>query len=163
MAQLVAKSDSVKTFVCASAVGFYGHTRPEKVDEQASVGEGQLAGVVKKWEEATEAAKQAGKRVVNVRCGLVIAGRSPLVDLLQLNVRVGGGKLGSGRQHFAWVAIDDVVDIYVRAALDEKLRTGECGRPRHGDECAVHTTVSEGWWRCSVDSGSGSCAEVVAR
>ena len=121
LAQLVAQTDSVKTFVCASAVGFYGHTRPEEVDEQASVGDGQLAGVVKKWEEATTAAKQAGKRVVNVRCGLVIAGGSPLVDLLQLNVRVGGGKLGSGRQHFAWVTIDDVVDIYVRAALDDQL------------------------------------------
>ncbi|WP_426705848.1 TIGR01777 family oxidoreductase [Corynebacterium auriscanis] len=122
LAQLVAETDSIITFVCASAVGFYGHTRPNEVDELAGVGEGRLAGVVKKWEEATHVATAAGKRVVNVRSGLVIAGGSPLVDLLQLNVRIGGGKLGSGRQHFAWIAIDDAVDIYIRAALDEKLR-----------------------------------------
>lgn len=121
LAQLVAQTDSVKTFVCASAVGFYGHTRPEQVDERAEVGGGQLAGVVQKWEQATQVAKEAGKRVVNVRCGLVIAGGSPLVNLLQLNVRLGGGKLGTGKQHFAWVAIDDVVDVYVRAALDDQL------------------------------------------
>lgn len=121
LAELVARTNSVTTFVCASAVGFYGHSQSTPVDESAEAGEGILAGVVKRWEEATQPAKDAGNRVVNVRSGLVIAGGSPMLDLLSVSVKTGGGHLGDGKQHFAWIALDDIVDIYFRAAIDPAM------------------------------------------
>lgn len=111
----------VGTFVCASAVGFYGYDRPSPADESAGQGSGELAEIVAEWESACQPAREAGMRVVNVRSGLVIAGGSPMLDALTASVRLGGGHLGSGEQHFAWVALDDVVDVYARAIVDASL------------------------------------------
>ncbi|WP_459610592.1 TIGR01777 family oxidoreductase [Corynebacterium urogenitale] len=111
----------VQTFVCASAVGFYGNDRSELADETAAQGTGELAQIVAEWEAACQPARDAGLRVVNVRSGLVLAGGSPMLDLLTASVRVGGGKLGTGQQHFAWVSLDDVVDIYYRSIFDATL------------------------------------------
>ena len=121
MAELVARTDSVSTFVCASAVGFYGHSQSTPATEEHGQGEGILGSVVAQWEKATAPAEQAGKRVVRVRSGLVLAGGSPMLDLLTANVRAGGGRLGDGTQHMAWIALDDVVDIYHRAAMDPQV------------------------------------------
>lgn len=111
----------VKTFVCASAVGFYGHECSTPTDETGTKGAGVLADIVAEWEAACQPARDAGLRVVNVRSGLVLGGGSPMLDLLTANVRVGGGKLGDGSQHFAWVGLDDVVDIYARSIFDATL------------------------------------------
>lgn len=121
LARLVAETPSVETMVCASAVGFYGNDRATLADESAEQGGGVLAEIVAGWEQATEPVRAAGKRVVNVRSGLVLGGGSQMLDLLLTSVRMGGGHLGDGSQHFAWVALDDVVDVYHRAAIDPNL------------------------------------------
>lgn len=108
----------VKTFVCASAVGFYGYARGCVADETAPQGDGELASIVADWEAASQ---HPDMRVVNVRSGLVLAGGSPMLDLLTASVRVGGGALGGGDQHFAWVGLDDVVDVYFRSIFDANL------------------------------------------
>lgn len=121
LAALAARTPDVDTFVCASAVGFYGTSRPERVAEDAPVGDGVLSGIVRDWEDATEPASSGGLRVALVRSGLVLAGGSPMLSLLRAGVLLGGRKLGSGKQHFAWIAIDDVVDIYHRALVDPRV------------------------------------------
>jgi len=121
LARLVADTPSMKAMVCASAVGFYGNDRATLATESAEKGGGVLAEIVAEWERATEPARAAGKRVVNVRSGLVLGGGSQMLDLLLTSVRLGGGHLGTGTQHFAWVALDDVVDVYHRAAIDPDL------------------------------------------
>ena len=117
----VAASCGVKTFVCASAVGFYGASRPEPVEEDADRGEGFLADVVADWENDCAVAADAGVRVVNIRTGLVLGGGAPLLTLLAASSRVGGGRLGSGEQHFPWIGVDDLADIYHRAVVDPSL------------------------------------------
>jgi uncharacterized protein (TIGR01777 family) len=120
LAELAAAS-GVGTFVCASAVGFYGARRPEPVGEGAPRGDGFLADVVSDWEADCEPAHRAGLRVVNIRTGLVLAGGSPLLTLLAASSRAGGGRLGRGTQHFPWIGVDDLTDIYHRAAVDPAL------------------------------------------
>jgi uncharacterized protein (TIGR01777 family) len=120
LADLAAIS-GVTTFVSASAVGFYGARRPEPVGEDAPRGDGFLADVVSDWEADCDPARQAGLRVVNIRTGLVLAGGSPLLTLLAASSRAGGGRLGAGTQHFPWIGIDDLTDIYHRAAVDPTL------------------------------------------
>jgi NAD dependent epimerase/dehydratase family enzyme len=58
---------------------------------------------------------------VTIRTGLVLAGGSPLLTLLAASSRAGGGRLGAGTQHFPWIGIDDLTDIYHRAAVDPAL------------------------------------------
>ena len=120
LAELAATS-GVTTFVSASAVGFYGARRPEPVGEDAPRGDGFLADVVRDWEADCDPARRAGLRVVNIRTGLVLAGGSPLLTLLAASSRAGGGRLGAGTQHFPWIGIDDLTDIYHRAAVDPTL------------------------------------------
>lgn len=117
----VAASAGVKVFVCASAVGFYGAERPEPVGEDAARGDGVLADIVADWEADCVVAADAGLRVVNVRTGLVLGGGAPLLTLLGASSRAGGGRLGSGRQHFPWIGVDDLADVYHRAVVDAAL------------------------------------------
>lgn len=100
-----------KVMVSASAIGFYGDRAPaETVDESTPRGAGFLADVVEVWERATDPARDAGVRVVNARFGIVLAREGGAFGIMLPIFRLGfGGRLGSGRQMWSWVAVDDVV------------------------------------------------------
>jgi uncharacterized protein len=112
-----------RTFVSASAIGFYGFDRgDEELAEHAARGEGFLADVVADWEDATAPALEAGLRVVNVRTGVVQAAAGGTLRLLRPLFAAGlGGRLGSGEQWLSWIGLDDLLDIYYRALYDERL------------------------------------------
>ena len=97
--------------VSASAIGFYGNREPnEPVDEASGRGAGFLADVVEVWERAAQPAHDAGVRVVNTRFGIVLAREGGAFGIMLPLFRMGlGGRLGSGRQMWSWVALDDVV------------------------------------------------------
>jgi uncharacterized protein (TIGR01777 family) len=100
-----------KVFVSASAIGYYGD-RPsvDAVDESAPRGAGFLADVTEVWERASDPARAAGVRVVNPRFGIVLSRDGGAFALMLPLFRLGlGGRLGSGRQMWSWVALDDVV------------------------------------------------------
>ncbi|WP_027019215.1 TIGR01777 family oxidoreductase [Corynebacterium sputi] len=119
----LASMSGVSTIVCASAVGYYGADRGDEVlPESASTGEGPLADIVSDWEEALEPAREAGVRVVNVRTGLVLAGGGGLLPVLAAPIAgFLGGPIGKETRWFPWIALDDMLDIYHRAALDPAL------------------------------------------
>lgn len=123
LAMLVAASSTCTTMVCASAIGFYGHNRgDEELTETSKKGEGVLAKVVTDWEKATQAASTAGKRVVNIRTGVVLSGRGGVLPLFKTLFSTGlGGKLDGGEANLSWIAIDDLTDIYIRALFDQSL------------------------------------------
>jgi uncharacterized protein (TIGR01777 family) len=122
-AREAAEGDGPRCFVCASAVGFYGPNRgDEALDEESGQGEGFLAGLVAGWEAATQPAAEAGLRVVNVRTGVVQSPQGGVLGLLYPLFLAGlGARLGNGRQWLSWVAIDDLLDIYLRALVDPRL------------------------------------------
>jgi len=63
-----------RLFLCASAVGYYGLQDADvSIDESSASGDDFLAGVCKEWEKASEPAKQAGIRVVQLRFGAVLS------------------------------------------------------------------------------------------
>ena len=101
--------------VSASAIGYYGN-RPasETIDETASSGTGFLRDVVLAWESAAGPARSAGIRVVHPRFGLVLGkGGGMLKPALPAFYAGLGGRLGSGKQIWSWVAIDDVAGSIV--------------------------------------------------
>jgi uncharacterized protein (TIGR01777 family) len=96
--------------VCASAIGYYGDRGDEILTEDSQAGRGFLPDVSKKWEAATEVARKAGIRVVNLRLGVVLSPRGGALEKMLLPFRVGlGGKVGSGRQWMSWISIHDVI------------------------------------------------------
>jgi hypothetical protein len=64
---------SPKTFICASAIGYYGNRGEEVLTEESSSGNGFLSEVCREWEFATRPAADAGIRTVNLRIGVVLA------------------------------------------------------------------------------------------
>ena len=99
-----------RVFVQASAIGFYGDSGEAELDEDAPAGTGFLAGVVDKWEASTREVEDLGIRRVIIRSGLVL-GRSGGVwpSLVRPFRFFAGGPLGSGRQWFSWIALEDEV------------------------------------------------------
>jgi uncharacterized protein (TIGR01777 family) len=102
--------DPPKALLSASAVGFYGPCREDPVDEGASGGPGFLAHVVRAWEEATEPACAAGIRTVTMRFGVILTRRGGALARMLPAFKIGlGGPIGSGRQGFSWIGLDDAI------------------------------------------------------
>jgi uncharacterized protein (TIGR01777 family) len=102
--------DGPRTLLSASAIGFYGDTGEDTVDESASAGEGFLADVVRQWEACTAPAADAGVRVVLSRTGVVLSSAGgALAKVLPLFKAGLGGRLGSGRQWMSWIALPDEI------------------------------------------------------
>ena len=124
LAELAAdKAPDLRAFVTASAIGIYGADRGDQVLTEASArGEGFLADVVAGWEDATAPAVAAGIRTVQVRTGVVQTPRGGMLRLMTPLFEAGlGGRLGTGKQWLAWIGIDDLLDVYLRAVTDPAM------------------------------------------
>lgn len=98
-----------RALVCASAIGFYGD-RAAPVDETSPPGQGFLPEVCAAWESAADPARAAGVPTSHLRIGVVLTPRGGALERLLPPFRAGaGGVVGSGRQGFSWVALDDVL------------------------------------------------------
>ncbi len=99
-----------RVLVCASAIGFYGDRGDEILGEKSPIGRGFLPEVCSEWEEATQAAPEAGIRVVNIRIGLVLSAKGGALGNMLTPFKLGlGGRIGSGRQWWRWIHVDDIV------------------------------------------------------
>ncbi len=121
LAEAVAEA-GVPTLVNASAVGYYGDTRDRTVDETAPAGTGFLARLCIDWEAATEAAVEAGVRVVTARSGLVLAPSGGVLGRLKPLFSLGlGARLGNGRQYMPWISLEDEVRALMFAITHDEL------------------------------------------
>ncbi|MDQ3380178.1 MAG: TIGR01777 family oxidoreductase [Actinomycetota bacterium] len=116
IAETAAALDPQPALLAASAMGFYGQQGDQELTESSPRGEGFLGDVVAAWEEAAQPAREAGVRVVQLRQGLVLSKEGGALGRMLLPFRLGvGGRIGSGRQWWSWVAIDDVAAAYLFA------------------------------------------------
>ncbi|MBX3151796.1 TIGR01777 family oxidoreductase [Candidatus Obscuribacterales bacterium] len=111
-----------KVLLCASAIGFYGDRGSETLDENSSNGSGFLAELCMDWETATNPARDAGIRVVNLRIGVALSPKGGALGKMLLPFQLGaGGIIGSGKQEMSWIAIDDVADAMVHCVENETI------------------------------------------
>ena len=111
-----------EVLVSASAVGYYGDRGNELLREESEPGSDFLAEVCRAWEAAADPAREAGIRVVHPRNGIVLSTEGgALARTLPIFKLGGGGRIGSGRQWWSWVAIDDVAGAYVHAITEDSL------------------------------------------
>lgn len=109
--QLASLEQKPSVFLCASAVGFYGDRGEERLDESSPRGEGFLADVCQAWEQATLPAQDAGIRVVNMRFGMILDRKGGALGQMLTPFKMGvGGRLGSGKQYWSWIALPDVIN-----------------------------------------------------
>lgn len=106
----------------ASAVGFYGDVKEGEVTESHPPSSDFLGTTCAKWEEAARKAEASGVRVVRFRTGIVLEKNGGALKklLLPFNLFV-GGPLGTGRQWFPWIHIDDEIGAIVFALTNKSL------------------------------------------
>lgn len=96
-----------KWIISASAVGWYGNAGDDDCPEESPRGTGFLADVGAAWEAAADPARTAGIRVVHPRTGIVLADGGALARMLPPFQFGLGGPMGSGKQWFPWIHIED--------------------------------------------------------
>ena len=100
-----AATNPPKVLISGSASGIYGDRGDELLDENSTKGEGFLADLAFAWEEE---AKKAKTRVVLIRTTMVMSKKlgalGKLLPLIKLGI---GGPLGSGKQWWAWISLED--------------------------------------------------------
>jgi len=111
-----------KVFISGSAIGFYGDSGEQAVDEDSKPGVNFLATVAQRWEEAAQAASAAGIRTVNMRTGVVLSPEAGMLDKLLLPFKLGlGGIVGNGKQYLRWVSIHEIVNMIQFLLKNESL------------------------------------------
>ena len=111
-----------RSFLCASAIGYYGNRGDEILTESSLPGNDFLADVCVEWEKATERAAQKGVRTVNLRFGVILDSKGGALAKMLPPFRMGvGGRIGSGKQWMSWIALDDVVGAIKYALTNESL------------------------------------------
>ncbi len=112
-----------KTLLSASAIGIYGDAGNRILTEESPISEtGFLSLVTRQWERATQAAEDAGIRVVHLRTGIVLSPKAGALELMLPAFKMGvGGRLGSPHQWFSWIGLDDAAGGYIHALATDEL------------------------------------------
>ncbi len=98
-------SNPPKVLISGSASGFYGDRGDEELNEDSGKGTGFLSDLAARWEEAASKAKT---RVVLVRTTMVMSKKLGALGRLLPLIKLGiGGALGSGKQWWAWITVED--------------------------------------------------------
>jgi uncharacterized protein len=102
------------TFFSTSAVGYYGFHEDEELTENSPSGADFLARLAFDWEREAMQAQAKGARMIITRFGIVLGKNGgALGQMIPLFKYFLGGPLGSGRQWFSWVHMDDLVSAFI--------------------------------------------------
>lgn len=122
--KIMASPNKPKTFICASAIGFYGDRGQELLDENSVAGNDFVSKISQDWEQVTQPLLDHGIRVINLRFGVILSKKGGAIKEMLTPFKLGlGGVIGSGQQKFSWVSLEDAINaiIYV---LENKNMTG---------------------------------------
>ena len=93
-----------------SAVGYYGDGGDTELTENSPCGRDFLALLARDWEAEASVARDQGVRVVLPRFGIVLgADGGAMASMLPAFRNFVGGPLGSGRQWFPWIHVQDLI------------------------------------------------------
>ena len=110
-------------FISSSATGYYGNNGDVLLTENSNSGSDFLSNVCRAWESEAEKAEQLNVRRVSVRTGIVLTKEGGALKQMLIPFKLFvGGPLGSGRQWFPWIHIDDLVNIYLFALDNPSIK-----------------------------------------
>ena len=116
---------SSMVLLSTSAAGYYGNGGEEEQTEVHSSGNGFLARVCREWEAEARRAEDKGARVAIMRFAVVMGKQGGALQTMKLPFQLGlGGPIGSGRQWFPWIHLQDLV-----AAAQFLLNCDQCHGP----------------------------------
>jgi len=97
--------------ISISAIGYYGDRGTEELTEDSQSGDDFLARVCIAWEREAVRASKHGISATVFRLGIALGHQGGSIAQMWRPFSMGmGGPLGSGKQYWSWVHIDDVVN-----------------------------------------------------
>lgn len=112
-----------RVFLCASAVGYYGHRPGEPLDESSAPGHGFRPETCVAWEAEARKAEELGIRTVRLRFGQVLdPSGGYLGRMLPLLRRGLCFVLGDPADRFSWISLADAVRMVDFAMRSESVR-----------------------------------------
>jgi uncharacterized protein (TIGR01777 family) len=113
--------DSIRTavkkpriFISASAIGYYGDTGSDVVNENSPAGKGFMAHICEEWENSVSDAESLGLRTVKVRIGVVLSPKGGALAKMVPPYRFFiGGPLGNGDQYLSWIHLRDLGKLFL--------------------------------------------------
>jgi len=113
----------IKSFISASAAGFYGSVTSEKIfDETDPPADDFLGTTCRLWEEAADQFQNSAIRTVKIRTGVVLERSDGALSRFLSAAKFGlFPVLGGGRQYMPWIHIADLCAIYLKALADNSM------------------------------------------
>lgn len=105
----------------ASAVGYYGTSETATYEESSPPGDDFLAQVCTAWETEAQKVKDLGVRLAILRFGVVLGMGGAIAKMLPVFKLFAGGTIGTGKQWFSWVEVDDLVNLIVAALKQPEM------------------------------------------
>ena len=114
-----------KLFISTSAIGYYGSQNNEYIDEDSTYIDDFTHELCNLWEQEAAKAEKLGVRTCITRLGVVLGKNGGALKEMLPAFKLGvGGKIGSGKQFFSWVHMDDVVNVF-NFLIQDKSQTGK--------------------------------------
>jgi uncharacterized protein (TIGR01777 family) len=118
---LARQKEPPQVLLSASATGYYGSRADKVLTENSLNGSGFLADVCREWEEATQAAAKSSIRVVTLRFAMVLSPQGGALAKMLRPFQLGlGGPVGTGKQYWSWISLDDAVEA-IQFSLNSTL------------------------------------------
>ncbi len=114
---------TIKTFISASAIGYYGiDSNDQIIDEQFPQGTDFLAQVTGEWEREVDRMNELNIRTVKLRTGIVLSNKGGALMEMVKPIRLGvGSALGSGNQYLSWIHLDDLCGMFIKSTEDDQM------------------------------------------
>ena len=112
-----------RAFISISGVGYYGSITSDRIfSETDRHAEDFLGEVCRLWENTASRFEAIGMRTVRIRSAVVLTERGGVLARMALPVKFGiGSPIGSGKQYFPWIHVEDLCNIFIRAIEDTQM------------------------------------------
>lgn len=119
---VAAAPETLKAFVCGSAIGIYPGTGDKTYDETFVVPAQKtfMQSICSDWEQEATTIESRGIRRVSIRTGVVLGHGGMIKTLLPLFKMGLGGSVGSGLQWLPWIHIDDLTSVFMKTIEDTR-------------------------------------------
>ncbi len=112
----------LKTFISASAMGYYGLGAEKEVDETTPSGNDWLANLVIDWEAAANQFKEIGARIVNLRISLMMDKNSGFLKATMFPLKFGITSIFlPSNLTYSWIHIDDLSRFILYSLENNKI------------------------------------------
>jgi uncharacterized protein (TIGR01777 family) len=118
------KEINIKTFISASAIGYYGFDSIGLKNENDLPSKDWLSKLAVDWEKSAIAFEGINSRVIQLRISLILTKSTGFLKPILLSMKLGVAPiLGSRKQSFEWIHLDDLAN-FILFSLKNKNVSG---------------------------------------